>query len=131
MELPNEISNIICSYIESPTNQIIKDLYFDPIHCLKLNKNYNFKHLHIQRLLNAIHTECPHCWEKLKPHEFVYKGGYQIFFKKKLCFNCIEKETIRLCFEFSEMCLLLLIFPFIWFGILQMINAVEITINNQ
>jgi hypothetical protein len=36
--LPNEISNIICSYIESPTNKIIKDLYFNPIVSLKINR---------------------------------------------------------------------------------------------
>ena len=98
--LPNEISNHICSYIEGPTNKIMKDLYFDPIICLKLNRKYNFKHIDIKRLLIAINEKCPHCLNRLNPEEYVNK--------KKLCFDCFEKEHFRTVFELSELIMFIL-----------------------
>ena len=120
--LPNEISNIICSYIEGPTHKIMRDLYFDPIECLKLNKKYNFKHIHIPRLLDAIHRRCPYCINRLNPEEYVYRGKYEIFFNKKLCFNCLEKENFRLYIELSELILIILICIFVWSSILHFIG---------
>ena len=125
LDLPNELANIICSYIESPTHKIIRDLFFDPFYncsnpyeCLKLNKKYNFKHIHIPRLLKAIDTLCPHCYCRLYPEEYVYTGIYERCYRKKLCKECLEKETFRLCFEFSELLIILYIFIFIWLSIL-------------
>jgi hypothetical protein len=109
MELPNEISNIICSYIEGPTNKIMRELYFDPIYCLKLNKMYNFKHIHIPRLLEAIHKCCPHCLNRLNPEEYLYKGLYEECLNKRLCFECLKKENFRISFELCEMIFILLI----------------------
>ena len=109
IELPDEISNHICSYIEGPNNQIITNLYFEPIECLKLNRKYNFKHVNVQRLLVAINTTCPHCLNILNPQEYLHKGPYEIITEKKLCFECLEKEKSRLVFEYSEIVLLIVI----------------------
>jgi len=99
--LPDEISNHICSYIEGPTNKIMKDLYFHPIKCLKLNRKYNFKHINIQRLLNAINEKCPHCLNRLNPEEYIHKS--------KLCFDCLEKYHFRSVFELSELIMFILL----------------------
>jgi len=99
--LPDEISNIICSYIESPTNKIIKDLYFDPIQCLKLNRKYNFKHIHIPRLLKAINEKCPHCLNRLSSEEYLHK---------KMCFDCLERQHFLTVFELSELIIFILFF---------------------
>jgi len=122
MELPNEISNIICSYIEGPTHKIIRDLYFDPIICLKLNRKYNFKHIHMPRLLEAIYRCCPHCTNSLNPKEYIYRGKYEICFNKKLCFECLEKETFRLYFEIGELTLIIMICMFVWLSILHIVE---------
>ena len=121
--LPDEISNIICSYIESPTNKIIKELYFNPIHCLKLTRKYNFKHIHIPRLLKAIDTLCPHCYCRLYPEEYVYTGIYERFYRKKLCKECLDKEKFRICFEICELFVVLVIFTFIWLSIICRRNS--------
>ena len=105
--LPNEISNIICSYIESPTNKIIKDLYFNPIVALKLNRQYNFIHLNINRLLHAVHTRCPHCLNTLTPNEYLHS------LNTKLCFECLHTEQTRIVFELSEIFIIILIFFYI------------------
>lgn len=123
--LPNEISNIICSYIEGPTNKIIKDLYFDPIICLKLNRNYNFKHIHIHRLLEAINTRCPYCTNPLNPQEYIYRGKYEICFNKKLCFECLKKERFRLCFEITELVFIILTCMIVWSSMLHIVWALE------
>jgi hypothetical protein len=99
--LPDEISNIICSYIESPTNKIIKDLYFDPIQCLKLNRKYNFKHIHIPRLLKAINEKCPDCLNRLSSEEYLHK---------KMCFSCLERQHFRQVFELSQLIIFILLF---------------------
>ena len=109
MELPDEISNHICSYIEGPNHKIISNLYFDPIECLKLNRKYKFKHINIQRLLDAINTRCPHCLNRLNPDEYIHKGTYEIIFNKKLCFDCFEREKIKIIFESNEIILLIMI----------------------
>ena len=127
MELPNEISNIICSYIEGPNHKIIHELYFEPLECLKLNKKYNFKHIRITRLLDAINRRCPHCISLLKPEEYIYSGKYEYCFNKKLCFECLEKERFRLCFELSELILIILICIFVWSSILHVISAIEVS----
>jgi len=124
MELPNEISNIICSYIEGPTNKIIRDLYFDPIICLKLNRKYNFKHIHIPRLLEAIYRCCPHCTNPLNPEEYIHRGIYEKCSGKKLCRECLEKEKFRICFEFSELSLILLMCICVWSSILHIILVI-------
>jgi hypothetical protein len=118
--LPNEISNIICSYIQGPTHKIMQDLYFDPIACLKLNKTYNFKHLNIPRLLDAIHRRCPHCHNSLKPQEYLYRGTYEMVSMNRLCFDCLEKEKFRIFFELSELCILLIIYTIVWISITYM-----------
>ena len=110
MLFPNEILNFIFSYMQSPTSKIIKELYFHPIHCLKLNKKYNFKHMNIPRLLDAIDLSCPHCMNRLAPSEYIQRGLYQRCFKKKLCDACIQKEKFRIIFEFSEISFILFIF---------------------
>jgi hypothetical protein len=128
MELPNEISNIICSYIESPTHKLIKELYFDPFYdcsnpyeCLKLNKKYNFKQIHMSRLLEAIDTLCPHCYCRLYPEEYIYCGIYERYYRKKLCKECLEKETFRLYFEIVELILILLIYMVVWGSIIHIV----------
>lgn len=108
-QLPDELANHICSYIEGPNNKIITNLYFEPIECLKLNRKYNFKHVNIQRLLVAINTRCPHCLNILNPQEYLHKGPYEIITGKKLCVECFEKEKSRLVFEYSELVLLIVI----------------------
>jgi hypothetical protein len=123
MELPNEISNIICSYIEGPTHKIIRDLYFHPLECLKLNRKYNFKHIDIPRLLDAINRRCPYCINRLNPKEYIYRGKYEIFFNKKLCFECLEKETFRLYFETCELILIILICIFVWLSMLHIVDS--------
>ena len=122
MELPNEISNIICSYIEGPTHKIIRDLYFHPLECLKLNRKYNFKHIYIPRLLDAINRRCPYCMHRLKPEEYVYRGKYEICFNKKLCFECLEKETFRLYCEIGELTIIILICMFVWGSIIHIVE---------
>ena len=113
MEFPNEILNLICSYIESPTSKIMKELYFHPIQCLKLNKKYNFKHINMSRLLDAIDITCPHCINRLNPSEYIHHGIYQTCFKKKLCFECIQKEKFRIIFEFTEISFMIFIFLYV------------------
>jgi hypothetical protein len=113
MNFPNEILNIIFSYMQSPTSKIIKGLYFSPLHCLKLNKKYNFKHINIPRLLDAIYKSCPHCINSLDPSEYTHHGMYQICFNKKLCFKCIQKENFRIIFEFTEISFILFIFLYV------------------
>jgi len=109
-DLPVELSNLICSYIEGSTNQIMKTFgFFDPIKCLKLNKQYNFKHLHMKRLLDAVNTKCSHCLNHLKCQEFLYKDIYEIWFHKKLCTTCLQREKFRTVFEASEIILMLII----------------------
>jgi hypothetical protein len=132
LDLPNELANIICSYIESPTHKIIRDLYFDPFYncinpyeCLKLNKKYNFKHIHIPRLLKAIDTLCPHCYCRLYPEEYVYTGIYERFYRKKLCKECLDKEKFRICFEICELFVVLVIFTFIWLSIIHILIVIE------
>jgi len=123
MELPNEISNIICSYIEGPTNKIIRDLYFHPLECLKLNRKYNFKHIDIPRLLDAINRRCPYCINRLNAKEYIYRGKYEICFNKKLCFECLEKETFRLYFEICQLILVVLIYMFLWLSMLHIVDS--------
>jgi hypothetical protein len=126
MEFPNEICNIISSYIEGPTNQIIKDLYFHPIRCLQINKRYNFKHINIPRLLKAIDTRCPYCDYRLNPEEYIYRGIYEKCSGKKLCKECLEKEIFRTCVEFTEIFFILFIFIFIWLSILHVIMIIQV-----
>jgi hypothetical protein len=120
MWIPDEISNMICSYIEGPTHKIIKNLYNrvidniyydfkEPLDCLKMNKKYKFKHLNIERLLDAVGTACPHCWARIYPEEYLHRAPYEILTNKKLCFDCLEKEKFRLVFEYSEFIVLILI----------------------
>jgi len=113
MEFPIEILNLICSYMQSPTSKIMKELYFHPIHCLKLNKKYNFKHINMPRLLDAIYVSCPHCINRLNPSEYTHHGVYQTCFKKKLCFECIQKEKFRIIFEYTEISFILIIFIYV------------------
>lgn len=127
MDLPNEISNIICSYIEGPTHKIIQDLYFDPIECLKLNKKYNFKHIHIPRLLDAINTRCPYCLNRLKPEEYLSRRMYEKCLNKKLCFDCLEKEKFRIIFELCEIVVILFMLAIIWLSILHIISVIEVS----
>lgn len=125
--LPNEISNIICSYIQGPTHKIMNELYFYPLECLKLNRQYNFKHIHIPRLLKAIYTRCPYCINRLKPEEYIYSGKYEYCFNKKLCFDCLEKERFRLCFEMCELSVILLFCTFFWGSMLHIISVIEVS----
>jgi hypothetical protein len=118
IDLPDEVSNLICSYMEGSANKIMKDLYFDPIVCLKLNKQYNFKHIHIKRLLDAVNTKCPHCLNRLNPHEYLYKSIYEHTLNKKLCVTCLEREQFRIVFEISEIVLMFIIIFYIIVSIL-------------
>ncbi len=134
MELPNEISNIICSYIQGPTHKIIYELYFDPYYnclnpyeCLKLNKQYNFKHIHISRLLEAIDTRCPYCFCRLNPQEYLYRGFYEKYSGKKLCIQCLEKERFRVLFELFELLFILLICIIFWGSMLHVISMIEVS----
>jgi hypothetical protein len=138
-DLPDEISNIICSYIESPTNKIINDLYNkvidniyydfkEPLDCLKMNKKYKFKHLNIERLLNAVGIACPHCWARIYPEEYLYRAPYEILTNKKLCFDCLGKENFRLVFEYSELTIMIIIFMYIWLSITYFINIFKLEI---
>ena len=107
-DLPDEVSNLICSYMEGSTNQIMKIFYlFDPVVCLKLNKQYNFKHIQIKRLFDAVNTKCPHCLNRLNPQEY---KSIQIWFHKKLCSTCLQREQFRIVFETSEIILMLIMF---------------------
>jgi hypothetical protein len=109
-DLPDEVSNLICSYMEGSTNQIMKTFgFFQPIKCLKINKEYKFKHLNIKRLLDAVNTKCHHCLNRLNPQEFVYKSIHEIWSHKKLCSNCLQREQFRIVFEASEIVLMLII----------------------
>lgn len=127
-DLPDELSNHICSYIEGPNNKLIRDLYFEPLECLKLNKKYNFKHVNIERLLNAINTRCPHCWARIYPEEYLYIAPYEIITNKKLCFDCLGKENFRLVFEYSELTIMIIIFMYIWLSITYFINIFKLEI---
>ena len=101
---PDEISNIVCSYIESPTNELIKNMnMFDtPYQCLKLNKKYNFKHIDIPRLLNAIYCSCDRCRFRLTPQEYVHKDIYELILKQKMCFECIQDKKIKMYYGSTE-----------------------------
>lgn len=115
---PDEISNIICSYIESPTSKIIKNMnaFDDPYECLKINKTYNFKHIHIPRLLNAIYSSCDRCRFRLTPQEYVHKDICELYFNQKMCFECIQYKKIKLYHTSGEsfvlICILLAIIRF-------------------
>jgi len=126
--LPDEISNHICSYIESPTNKLIRDLYFDPIACLKINRKYNFKHVNIDRLLKAIHTKCPHCSNRINPQEYLYRGLYEKITRNKLCFDCIGIQKYKLVFEISELSLMIIITFYMWLSILHFVNVMKLEI---
>ena len=107
---PDEISNIICSYIESPTSKIIKNInMFDPYDCLKINKTYNFKHIHIPRLLNAIYSSCDRCRFRLTPQEYLHKDICELLFNQKMCFECIQDKKLKLYYTSSETCVLICI----------------------
>lgn len=125
MELPNEISNIICSYIEGPTHKIIHELYFHPFECLKLNRKYKFKHIHIPRLLDTINRRCPYCLNRLNPEEYIHRGIYERCSGKKLYLQCLEKERFRVCFEMCELTVILLICIFVWASMLHIVWALE------
>ena len=87
---PNQISNHICSYIESPTNQIINDIcYWNGLDLLRLNKKYKFKHININRLLDVINIRCPHCINRLSAEEYLY--CYRFYKELKLCFDCDKR----------------------------------------
>lgn len=117
--LPDELSNLICSYMEGSTNQIMKTFdFFDPIKCLKLNKQYNFKHLHMKRLIDAVNTKCSHCLNNLNSQEYLYKDIYEIWFHKKLCTTCLQREQFRIVFEASEIILMLIIMFYMFVNIL-------------
>lgn len=108
INLPDDVCNLICSYMEGSTNQIMKIFnFFDPIVCLKLNKQYNFKLIKIKRLLDAVNTKCPHCLNRLTPLE--YKSIHEIWFHKKLCSTCLQREQFRIAFEASEIVLMLIV----------------------
>ena len=120
IDFPNEISNHICSYVESYTNNIMKhmhrdytetkfDINFDPVKCLKLNRAYNFKHINIKRLHKAIHTKCPHCLHYLTSQEYLRKCIYDRWFNKKLCVDCLDRESGRLVFEMNEFIIFVII----------------------
>jgi hypothetical protein len=115
---PDEISNIICSYIESPTSKIIKDLniFDDPYECLKINKTYDFKHIHVPRLVNAICRCCDRCRFRLTPEEYIHKDMYELFLKQKMCFECIQDKKLKIyytsCESFVLLCILLAIIRF-------------------
>lgn len=115
---PDEISNIICSYIESPTSNIIKKMiiFDEPYECLKINKIYNFKHIHIPRLLNAICRCCDRCRFRLTPEEYIHKDMYELFLKQKMCFECIQDKKLKIyytsCESFVLLCILLAIIRF-------------------
>jgi len=115
---PDEISNIICSYVESPTSKIIKNMnmFDDPYDCLKMNKKYNFKHIHVPRLLNAIYTSCDRCRFRLTSEEYIHKDMCELFFNQKMCFECIEYKKLNFYYTLSEsfvlMCILLAIIRF-------------------
>jgi hypothetical protein len=113
----------------------MKELYFDPFVCLKLNKQYNFKHMDIRRLLDAVNVKCPHCLNRLNPQE--YKTIR--WFHKKLCTTCLQREQFRIAFELSEIVLMLIVinYIFIWNeirgpGHLDAINDIirKLTIND-
>jgi hypothetical protein len=92
--------------------------FFQPIKCLKLNKQYNFKHLHLKRLIDAINTKCNHCLNRLNPQEYLYKDIYEIWFHKKLCTTCLQREQFRIAFETSEIILMLIITFYMFVSIL-------------
>ena len=116
MYLPDEIINYIFMYMKSPTNDIIKK-YFNDIksfersninacYILQLNKQYNFKHIEIKRLLDAVNAKCPHCLNRLNPQEYLTS---QMWFHKKLCTTCLQREQFRIVFEVSEIVLMFII----------------------
>jgi len=100
---PDEISNIICSYVESPTSKIIKNMnmFDDPYDCLKINKTYNFKHIHVPRLLNAIYSSCDRCRFRLTPQEYLHKDICELLFNQKMCFECIQDKKLKLYYTSS------------------------------
>lgn len=131
---PDEISNIICSYVESPTSKIIKgmNMFDDPYECLKINKTYDFKHIHVPRLLDAIHTSCDRCRFRLTPQEFINKDTY-VFFKHKMCFECIQDKKIKLyyttCESFALLCILITIIRFdilIWLLTYRFYHSIQV-----
>jgi hypothetical protein len=113
---PNEVCNHICSYIESPTSKIIKELknHFEPFDCLKLNKKYNFKHIEVDRLNTVLNTKCSHCLNALNPQEYLDKKIYERLFDIQLCIYCSEKNTNRMMFESCELVLIIFIFIHVW-----------------
>lgn len=118
-DLPDEISNLICSYMEGSTNKIMKTFgFFQPIKCLKLNKQYNFKHLHLKRLIDAVNTKCPNCLNRLNPNEYVYNSIHELWFHKKLCTTCLQREQFRITFEVSEIILMLIVTFYMFVSIL-------------
>lgn len=108
---PDEISNIICSYIESPTSKIINDLnmFDDPYECLKINKKYDFKHIHVPRLVNAIQRSCDRCMFRLTSEEYIHKDICELCFNQKMCFECIEYKKLKFYYTLSESFLLMFI----------------------
>ena len=113
---PNEICNHICSYIESPTSKIMKELttHFEPFECLKLNKKYNFKHILIERLQISINTKCSHCLNVLNADEYVCKKIFESCFSIQLCKDCSEKNKFRVIFETCELFMIFCIFIHVW-----------------
>ena len=113
---PNEICNHICSYIESPTNRIIKELknHFEPFECLKLNKKYNFKHIEVNRLNIVLNKKCCHCLNILDPKYYTRQKIYEQIFQLQLCTDCSVKNNMRIMFESGELILILLLFIHVW-----------------
>jgi len=91
-------------------------MFDDPYDCLKINKTYNFKHIHVPRLLHAIYTSCDRCNFRLTPQEYIHKDMYELFFNQKMCFECIQDKKIKFYHTSGEtvvlMCILLAIIRF-------------------
>jgi hypothetical protein len=114
MEFPNEMLNLIFSYMQSPTSKIMKGLYFHPIDCLKLNKKYNFKHIEVNRLNTVLNKKCCHCLNILDPKYYTRQKIYEQIFKIQLCTECSVKNNMRIMFESGELLLILLLFIHVW-----------------
>jgi len=107
IHLPIEIINIIYSYCQGATNQIMKTHILNVasmnefikieklmIYILKKNKEYNYRHYDNNRFLNTYYDHCSYCKRYLSIYDFlnpIYSYGV------KICYHCNLQMNSYLC----------------------------------
>ena len=96
MNLPPEIINHIFCYCQGSTNKTMKqyihyalELQTGIIGLKRINKQYGFIHLNINRLDNAICHRCPVCKHTLLSNQYVENINYD---GQRMCsYSCLDE----------------------------------------